>query len=171
MPFRFLVHDLLCAVRLRTDAGVWTLPDKLIACAYPRTAASFASLNAADIRLIVNLHTRAHRPELLVRFGFTELHLPMRDFAAPSPEILRRGVESIENALAIGRRVAVHCGAGRGRTGTLVACVLVARGSAALDAIAHVRQLRPGAVETRAQEDAVLAFERRGSNPPNTIQN
>jgi protein-tyrosine phosphatase len=76
-------------------------------------------------------------------------------------ETLTRGVEAIEQAFATGLRVAIHCGAGRGRTGTLGACVLVVRGLSPIEGIARVRRLRPGAIETRAQEQAVFAFERR----------
>jgi atypical dual specificity phosphatase len=59
-------------------------------------------------------------------------------------------VAAIEAALAGGRRVAVHCGAGLGRTGTLVACYLTRRGVRPDDAIARLRALRPGSVETAA---------------------
>jgi atypical dual specificity phosphatase len=128
-------------------------------------------LAAAEVRLIVNLHVRAHAPAALARHGFVELHLPTPDFSAPSSEALHRGVAAIEATLAGGRHVAVHCGAGRGRTGTLIACVLVARGATPAAAIADVRRLRPGAVETRKQELAVREFEesRRLSlrEPPN----
>jgi len=171
MSFRWMAHDLLCVLRLRTDPGSWILPDQLLACAYPRTNAALAALKAVGVQLVVNLHVRPQPPNALTRFGLTELHLPTPDFGVPAAESLRRGVEAIERVLAAGRCVAVHCGAGRGRTGTLVACVLVARGAAPADALARVRRLRPGAVETRAQEAAINGFDRwyRGSlgEPPN----
>jgi atypical dual specificity phosphatase len=65
--------------------------------------------------------------------------------------------ETVSNGAA----VAVHCGAGLGRTGTLVACYLVAGGLSAEDAIAKVRRLRPGSIETAEQEAAVRTFEGR----------
>ena len=57
--------------------------------------------------------------------------------------------------------VAVACMGGVGRTGTIVACALVAAGSSARNAIARVRQLRhPEAVETEEQVMFVEAYER-----------
>ena len=56
--------------------------------------------------------------------------------------------------------VAVHCLAGRGRTGTVLAAYFVHRGLSAREAIQKVRDLRPGSIEVPEQEDAIRAFER-----------
>lgn len=97
--------------------------------------------------------------------GFARLSLPVRDFHAPSPGQLDAAVEFVEAAVNAGGACAVHCGAGLGRTGTVVAAWLVRRGRSAREAIAEVRRARPGSVETREQEAAVVAYEnsRRGS--------
>jgi atypical dual specificity phosphatase len=57
--------------------------------------------------------------------------------------------------------VAVHCTAGKGRTGTVLAAYLVTTGLSAHAAIDRVRHLRPGSVETPDQEEAVEEFARR----------
>ncbi|MHC4885453.1 MAG: phosphatase domain-containing protein, partial [Planctomycetota bacterium] len=44
-----------------------------------------------------------------------------------------------------------HCGTGIGRTGTMLACYLVAQGRSADAAIRELRRSRPGSIETRAQ--------------------
>ena len=57
--------------------------------------------------------------------------------------------------------VGVHCAMGCGRTGTILACYLVAReGYSADDAIIETRRRRNGSIETRRQEQAVRDYER-----------
>jgi atypical dual specificity phosphatase len=152
------LHDLLCGLGLRTDPGSWVIRDQVLACAYPRGESALERLASAGVRVIVNLHPRRHDPAVLAALGLNEVHLPTPDFTAPSIEALRVGVAAIEDAMRAGQRVAVHCGGGRGRTGVLLACLLVSRGSSPEDAIREVRERRAGAIETRAQERAVHDF-------------
>jgi atypical dual specificity phosphatase len=142
------------------DSGHWIFPDRLLACAYPWGPDGLARLAERGITVIVNLHERAHEPARLERAGLTEIHLPVADFAAPSPEQLTRGVRAIRRALAADQRVAVHCEAGLGRTGTLLACYLVSIGLTPDAAVERIRSVRPGSVETAQQRAAVEHFAR-----------
>ena len=155
------VRPILAAAGLRLDHGTWLVAGEVLACGYPRHDAALAALRRQGISVLVNLHERAHPPARLARYALTEVHLPVRDFTAPSPEQLDRGVAAIRAALAVGECVAVHCGAGLGRTGSLLACYLVDQGTEADAAIQRVRAARPGSIETRAQEMAVREFARR----------
>lgn len=56
-------------------------------------------------------------------------------------------------ALERGESIFIHCRGGLGRTGTLAARLLMARGLQPEDAIREVRAARPGAIETQEQED------------------
>ena len=138
----------------------WIVPNSLLACRFPRSDADLRQLADAGVRLLVNLNEQPHPPERLASFGLGQVHVPVPDFTAPSQQTLVRGVQAIEAAVEQGTCVAVHCGGGLGRTGTLLACVMVSRGLAAEAAIAHIRALRPGSVETAAQEQAVHAYAR-----------
>jgi atypical dual specificity phosphatase len=149
----------VCKLLLGRDRGDWIEEGSLLGCPYPRRDRSLAELSERGVSLLVNLHERQHDPVRLKHHGLTEVHLPLRDFAAPSPEQIERGVAAIVEAQGAGEVVAVHCGGGFGRTGTLLACYLIQRhGLDAAEAIQRVRKARPGSVETREQAEAVEAF-------------
>ncbi len=152
---------ILRGLGLVIDRGAWIEEGQLLGCAYPQREAAVAGLARQGVSVLINLHERAHDPARLARHGLVEVHLPVADFTPPSPAQVDRGVVAITEALAAGRRVAVHCAGGRGRTGTLLACHLVHRGLDPDAAIARVREARPGSVETRAQAAAVEAYAQR----------
>ena len=87
-------------------------------------------------------------------------HLPIRDAATPDSEFEARWVEAGARLRALlyeGRNVLVHCMGGLGRSGMIATRLLVELGEEPPAAIQRVRQVRPGAIETAAQEDYVLA--------------
>jgi protein-tyrosine phosphatase len=57
-----------------------------------------------------------------------------------------------------GGRVLIHCRGGLGRTGTLAARLLIEDGIFPETALREMRRVRPGAVETDAQEQYLLNF-------------
>ena len=146
----------------RMEPITWFEDGRLAACRYPRSDAMLQELASHRVRLVVNLHEQGHAAGRLRALGMEELHLPVADFTAPTLAQLETGVRAVVAALERGEVVAVHCGGGLGRTGTLVACFLVDRHAlSAEDAIAEVRRRRPGAVETPQQVEVVWAFAQR----------
>lgn len=139
----------------------WFEDGFLAACAYPRDERALEELAKNGVTMLVNLHQRPHAPEALIRHGMTQVHMPVPDFTSPTPEQLDQGVRAIEQAKADGRKVAVHCGAGLGRTGTLLACYLVKTGLTADGALKRIRAARPGSVETPQQEAAIHMYAQR----------
>lgn len=92
--------------------------------------------------------------------GLRFTHEPIEDFEAPTLQQATRLIEQIRADVAQDRRVLVHCMAGLGRAGTIASCALASYGMLAADAIAMVRWVRPGAVQSYAQEQLIDAFER-----------
>ncbi len=131
----------------------WLVRDRVAGMARPR-AANSPWLREQGVRAVLSLTERA--PDGLEEFE--TLHLPILDMTAPSLDELTRGVAFLMAVVARGEAVVVHCTAGMGRTGTLLAAYLVAGGLSPDTAIEHVRTLRPGSIETPDQEQAILDF-------------
>jgi len=141
----------------------WLLAGRLAGMAEPGTFRpldqDLQSLAERGVGLVVTLTERAVPPAALARHGLRALHAPIQDYSAPSQAQLLSLVRAIRAAQAAGQPVALHCFAGKGRTGTVLAACLVAEGQRGDEAIAAVRAARPGSIETAGQEAAVLVFE------------
>ncbi|HEY7110459.1 MAG TPA: dual specificity protein phosphatase 23 [Nitrososphaeraceae archaeon] len=88
------------------------------------------------------------------------LHVPVEDYKAPSMDQIKSTVSYIEDRLAInGSSVLVHCAAGKGRTGTILAAYLMKKDRYSADeTIRRLRTLRPGSIQTEVQEQAIHAY-------------
>jgi atypical dual specificity phosphatase len=140
----------------------WLLPDQLGVCVNPSVSKTAATeLEVRGIGLLINLHEVEDPSDLLGRLNATSIHMPVLSNDPPTQAQLDHGVEAIRDAIQRGTRVVVHCGAGLGRSGTLLAAYLVREGSPPDVAIEDVRRARPGAIETLEQERAVHAFAQR----------
>jgi atypical dual specificity phosphatase len=83
--------------------------------------------------------------------GFSFLCLPIADGGAPRQEQADEVVRFVRLERAAGRPVAIHCEAGLGRTGTVLATYLIAEGDSAKGAIGRVRAVEKMAIETPQQ--------------------
>lgn len=86
--------------------------------------------------------------------------LPWPDFMVPlnRDEAVAR-IRALHEMASEGRRVEVACGAGRGRTGTVIACLAILAGVPHREAVAWTRaHHHPHAVETPWQRLWVIRF-------------
>lgn len=142
----------------------FVVEDVLAGCAHPArlgdTAAALRELHELGIRSVVSLDEAGLPKGLLAEHGLRHLHLPIDDFCPPSLDQATRFVDFVRSEREQRRPVVAHCAAGIGRTGTMLSCYLVSTGMSATAAIAHVRRVRPGSVETGEQAGFVHEFER-----------
>jgi atypical dual specificity phosphatase len=148
----------------------WVDPPRLAALARPQSVDDLRWLRRHGIDVLVSLTESPLPRDWVNETGMFAVVVPVPDMEAPTERQLDHVLAAIRKANASGMGVAVHCAAGLGRTGTVLAVYLVAGGMAAREALVRVRDLRPGSVETAEQEQAIERYARRlaaaGPQPP-----
>ena len=139
----------------------WVDKPHLAALAYPDSAADLAWLRRNGVEILVSLTESPISRQWVNEAGLIVVNVPVPDMEPPTDRQLDHLLETIRKANAARMGVAVHCGAGLGRTGTVLAAYFVTLGMSPREAVAKVRDLRPGSVETADQELAIEAFARR----------
>ena len=87
------------------------------------------------------------------------LHVLSDDMGVPSFEDLKNSVDYVHKKIQNEEPVLVHCLAGLGRTGTILACYLIKyEKMSAEDAIQHVREKRRGSIQSFVQEELIFQY-------------
>lgn len=144
----------------RPHAFSWIEKPLLAAMARPQALEELEWLRSQGIQILLSLTEEPPRRDWVNHAGLMGYHVPIYDMEAPTPEQLQTCLTTIERAGASNMGLAVHCAAGFGRTGTIIAAYLVLKGATAEEAIARIRELRPGSIETEAQSQAVIEYAR-----------
>lgn len=102
-------------------------------------------------------------PDRAAAHGLEWLGLPIKDGDAPDHRFLASWQTLgpyLVRTISSGGRVVVHCKGGLGRAGTVASMLLIQSGTTASaeEAIAMVREARPGAIETFEQEEFLSSW-------------
>ena len=139
----------------------WVIEGKLAGCGLPVTHDEFEWLVENGIKSVVTVREVPLPSQWFDGSDIDYLHLEVEDFGAPSIEDLDKAVGFIEDEIKKDRPVMVHCAAGKGRTGAVLAAYLVKNQNlTAEQAIEKVRRMRPGSIQSVAQETAISMYEK-----------
>ncbi|CAM9780181.1 unnamed protein product [Lampetra planeri] len=96
------------------------------------------------VTTVIRLNKKIYDARRFTDVGLVHHDLFFPDGSSPSPDIVRKFCEICEGTRGA---VAVHCKAGLGRTGTLIACYLMKHHClTAAEAVAWIRICRPGSI-------------------------
>lgn len=119
-----------------------------------------SALKRVGVTALVTLTESNLDQARLASFGLMNIWEPIPDMGAPSIEQGIRICRKIEQLMDQNEVVAVHCKAGLGRTGTILAAHLIWAGQGALDALESVRSIEPRWVQSQTQIEFLEAFEK-----------
>ena len=146
----------------------------------PKNREQVRAFRQLGIRLVVTLTEETPLdPAWFEGTGVANSFYPVPNYHPPTTQQMDDIVDEVAAALAAGGKVMEHCGGGKGRAGTVAACLLLrfgvggmrkageggeAGGGAVMchmssaEAIAYLRHIRPGSLETKHQEDFVRDY-------------
>ena len=144
----------------------WVIDNKLAGSGTPMTSAQYKWLIKNNIKSIVTVREFPLPEKCLVDNEKETLindynFVYVKDYGVPTLEVLDNTVDYINTKISKEKKpLVVHCAAGKGRTGTILAAYLLKQDNiSAQDAIKKIRKLRPGSIQSKVQEEILHNYE------------
>jgi protein-tyrosine phosphatase/predicted kinase len=148
------------------------LPNQLAVASTPKHKEQVAALRHLGVSLVITLTEEEPLDASWFGDGIENLFVPVPNYEPPTVEQMDMIAKRVLQTIAEGGIVLEHCGGGKGRAGTVAACLLLRFGTAAIhcpyvnqgtvmssqQAIEYVRSRRPGSLETVQQEHFVQQY-------------
>ena len=141
----------------------WLVPGRLAGTPWPGVVhdmdADLKALRRCGVTMLITLTEKDFPQDALARNGLKNFHLPVYDHEPPTVAQIQMLLARMSAALRRGEVLAVHCLAGLGRTGTVLAAWLVREGLTAEEALRRVRLIDAQYVQSQAQEALLYEYE------------
>ena len=143
----------------RPDNFSWLIYGKLAGSAIPTSKDEINWVEEQGIKSIVTVREEPLDENWVEDVKY--LHVISNDMGVPEFSDLVNSVDYIHKRITEDEPVMVHCLAGLGRTGTILACYLIKyEDMTADDAIEKVRRERHGSIQSFSQEEIIFRFEK-----------
>lgn len=138
----------------------WVIKNKLAGCARPESIKDMLWLKKKGIKAIVNL-TEYPLPDKWIKdVELDYMHESIDDHMAPTVNQINNIIFFITKKISNDKPVVVHCAAGQGRTGTILASYLIKNQDIkAEEAIKKIRKMRYPSIE-KSQEISLYQYEK-----------
>jgi len=141
----------------------WLIDDQLAGSGLPTSFDEIEWILKQGVKSIVTMTENSLPEQWTTNIDY--LHVPTPDFTAPDMEKIDMAVDFIHQNITQNQAVMVHCAAGLGRAGTILACYFVKyKKYSAKEAITKIRKERPGSIQSEIQELAITFYERHIEN-------
>ena len=143
----------------RPDKFSWLIENKLAGSGIPTSIDEVQWVIKQGVKSIVTIREESLDESWIKDVNY--LHVLSNDMGVPEFVDLVHAVDFIRRRITNNEPVLVHCLAGMGRTGVILACYLVKyQKMSASEATEKVREERPGSIQSYPQEEIVFRFEK-----------